>query len=97
VNTDAAIASEDFVAELGMLVVDHRLRRIVDRLLAAQADVYAEQEIPFEPRWTSTFLLLELEGPLPVTVIASQQRLSHPAVIKLTKAMIEADLVTATR
>ena len=94
-DTDEVMSSLDFVAKLGMLVVDHRLRRVVDQLLAAQADVYAQQEIAFEPRWTSTFLLLEQEGPLPVTVIASRLRLSHPAVIKLTNAMIKADLATA--
>ena len=83
----------DYVAALGMLVADHRLRRIVDRLLAAQAEVYAEEGLAFEPRWTSTFLLLEREGALPVTAIASRLRLSHPAVIKITNAMIDANLV----
>lgn len=76
-----------------MLVVDHRLRRLVDQLLAGQADVYAREAIAFEPRWTSTFLLLEREGALPVTAIASRLRLTHPAIIKITNAMIEADLV----
>jgi hypothetical protein len=61
------MSSSDFVSGLGMLVVDHRLRRIVDQLLAAQADVYAQEAFPFEPRWASTFLLLEREGALPVT------------------------------
>jgi DNA-binding MarR family transcriptional regulator len=89
--------SADYVAELGMLVADHRLRRIVDQLLAAQAEVYAQEQIAFEPRWTSTFLLLEREGSLPVTAIASRLRLTHPGVIKLTNAMIEADLVADTR
>jgi DNA-binding MarR family transcriptional regulator len=76
-----------------MLVVDHRLRRIVDQLLAAQGNVYAHEGLAFEPRWTSTFLLLEQEGALPVTAIASRLRLTHPAVIKITNAMIEANLV----
>jgi DNA-binding MarR family transcriptional regulator len=90
------VASSDFVSELGMLVVDHRLRRIVDQLLAAQADVYAQEALPFEPRWTSTFLLLEREGALPVTAIAKRLRLTHPAIIKITNAMIEAGLVANT-
>jgi DNA-binding MarR family transcriptional regulator len=90
------VSSSDFVSELGMLVVDHRLRRIVDQLLAAQVDVYAQETLPFEPRWTSTFLLLEREGALPVTAIAKRLRLSHPAIIKITNAMIEAGLVANT-
>jgi hypothetical protein len=66
-----------------MLVVDHRLRRIVDQLLAAPADVYDEEDgIAFESRWTSTFLLLEREGALPVTTIASRLRLTHPGSSK---------------
>jgi DNA-binding MarR family transcriptional regulator len=87
------VSSSDFVSGLGMLVVDHRLRRIVDQLLAAQADVYVQEALPFEPRWTSTFLLLEQEGALPVTAIAKRLRLSHPAIIKITNAMNEAGLV----
>jgi len=87
------ISSPDYVAELGMLVVDHRLRRLVDQLLAAQAEVYVHEKIAFEPRWTSTFLLLERDGPMPVTAVAGRLRLTHPAVIKLTNAMIEANLV----
>jgi MarR family transcriptional regulator, organic hydroperoxide resistance regulator len=87
------VPPSDFVTELGLLVVDHRLRRIVDQLLAAQADVYAEDGIAFEPRWTSTFLLLEREGALPVTTIASRLRLTHPGIIKITNAMIAANLV----
>src|SRR5262249_34185451 len=56
----------------------------------------AQEKIAFEPRWTSTFLLLEQEGPLPVTVVSGMLRLTHPAVIKLSNAMIEAKLVTDT-
>ena len=87
------MASTDYIAQLGVLVVDHRLRRIVDQLLAAQAHVYAREGIAFEPRWTSMFLLLEGEGALPVMAIASRLRLTHPAIIKITNAMIEAKLV----
>jgi len=90
------MSSADYVAELGMLVVDHRLRRLVDQLLAAQAEVYAQEKIVFEPRWTSTFLLLEQEGPLAVTAVAGMLHLTHPAVIKLTNAMIKANLLTDT-
>ena len=88
------MANTDFIYDLGTLVVDHRLRRIVDRLLAGQAEVYEHERIPFDPRWTSTFLLLEGEGPLGVTEIAGRIRLTHPWVIKLTNAMIEAGLVS---
>ncbi len=88
------MAPRDFITELGALVIDHRLRRIVDKLLSEQARVYADEGMTFEPRWTSTFLLLEREGALGVTEIAGRLRLTHPGVIKLTNAMIEADLVT---
>jgi DNA-binding MarR family transcriptional regulator len=66
----------------------------VDKLLAAQSEVYASEGIPFEPRWTSTFSLLEQEGSLTVTEIAGRLRLSHPAVIKLTNAMITVGLLS---
>jgi hypothetical protein len=72
------VAASDYIAGLGMLVVDHRLRRIVDQLIAAQADVYAREGIEFGPRWTSTFLLLEREGALAVTAIASRNVSERP-------------------
>src|SRR4029453_19528904 len=90
------MSSSDFVSGLGMLVVDHRLRRIVDQLLGARGAVSPQETLPFGPRWTSTFLLLEREGALPVTAIAKRLRLSHPAIIKITNAMIEAGLVANT-
>src|SRR5204863_7483807 len=84
----------DYITSLGSLVIDHRLRRIVDHLLDAQAQVYADEQIAFEPRWTSTFLLLEQDGPLGVTEIAKRLRYSHPGIIKFTNAMMEAGLVS---
>ena len=83
----------DFITELGALVIDHRLRRIVDHLLDAQAQLYAEESIAFEPRWTSTFLLLEEKGPLGVTEIAKSLRYTHPGIIKFTNGMMEVGLV----
>ena len=83
----------DYITRLGSLVIDHRLRRILDHLLEAQAQVYAQEDIHFEPRWTSTFLLLEEEGPLGVTEIARRLQYTHPGIIKFTNGMIAADLI----
>src|SRR5207237_4023170 len=68
-----------------------------DGLLTAQAQLYTEERLTFESRWTSTYLLLEQEGPLDVTTVSRRLRLTHPGVIKLTDAMMEAGLVCETR
>ena len=83
----------DYITSLGTLVLDHRLRRILDHLLEGQTEVYVREGIAFEPRWTSTFLLLEREGPLGVTQIAKRLRYTHPGIIKFVSGMKEAGLV----
>ena len=83
----------DFVRELGALVLDHRLKRLMRRLLDEAEAVYESDGVSFKPRWVSTFLLLAREGALPVTDIASRLGITHPAVIQVTDAMVGAGLV----
>ena len=84
---------DDFVEGLGALVLDHRLKRLMQRLLDAAAELYEAQGVPFKPRWVSTFLLLARERELTVTEIARRLRITHPAVIQITNGMSEAGLV----
>jgi DNA-binding MarR family transcriptional regulator len=87
----------DFVRALGPLALDHRSRRVSELLLRTAEEVYRELGLPFRPRWTSTFLLVDQEGPVPVTEIAQRLRLTHPAVIAITNEMRDAGLVDETR
>lgn len=87
----------DFVEQLGALTLDHRLRRLTETFLGVAQAVYQAQGLDFRPRWTSTFLLLDREGPLPLTEIAQRIRLTHPGVIGITDEMHRAGLVTYAR
>jgi DNA-binding MarR family transcriptional regulator len=87
----------DFIRELGPLALDHRFRRLTETLLRTAEEVYQARGLRFRARWTSTFLLLERDGPMAVTEIAQQLRLTHPAVIGITDEMRGAGLVSNIR
>jgi len=83
----------DYIRSLGPLVLDHRFRRLKDALLQAADALYRQYGHECRPRWTSTLLLLEREGTLPVTAIAARLRLTHPAVIGITDEMLTAGFI----
>jgi DNA-binding MarR family transcriptional regulator len=83
----------DYIRSLGPLMLDHRFRRIKEALLQAADTLYRQHGHECRPRWTSTLLLLEREGSLPVTEIAAQLRLTHPAVIGITDEMLTAGFI----
>lgn len=85
----------DFVTTLGRPLIAHRLRRLSEMFVEAYAGWLSEVGIDLPPRGLSTVMLLDRDGPLGVTEIAAQLRLSHPLVIKLV-AMLEAGGYVAT-
>ena len=48
----------DFIESLGALTLDHRLKRIMHHLLENAEEMYKALQLPFRPRWASTYLLL---------------------------------------
>jgi DNA-binding MarR family transcriptional regulator len=87
----------DFVAQLGGLTLDHRFKRLMQRLLDEAETVYHALDLPIKPRWASTLLLLQRHGPLAVTEIAERLRLTHPAVIQILGEMDQRGLTVAAR
>ena len=83
----------DFIESLGSLTLAHRLKRMVQRLLDESAEIHERLGLPIKPRWGSTLLLLEAEGPLTVTEVAERLRLSHPAVVQSLDDMGDMGLV----
>lgn len=83
----------EYLRQLGDLVIDHRMRRIMEALLRSAEEIYQQRGLPFRPRWTSTFLLLDENGPLGVTEIAERIGLTHPGVIAITEEMAAAGIV----
>jgi DNA-binding MarR family transcriptional regulator len=83
----------DFVHSLGILTIAHRLKRTMQRLLDESSELHAQMGLKIKPRWGSTLLLLEAEGPLAVTQVAERLRLSHPAVVQSLDDMADMGLV----
>ena len=82
-----------YLRNLNELVLDHRLRRVVESLVANAEEVYAQLGLPFRARWTSTYLLLYEHGPMPIVELADRIGLTHPTIINITNAMADAGLV----
>ena len=87
----------DFVESMGALTLAHRFKRMMSRLLQEARIVYRELDVPIQPRWCSTLLLLHEAGPLSVKELAARLRLSHPAVVQIVDAASAAGLVRRGR
>ncbi|HEX8571711.1 MAG TPA: MarR family transcriptional regulator [Allosphingosinicella sp.] len=87
----------DFITELGRPFLAHRLRRLAEAFVDGYGRWLPTLGIDAPPRSLSTLLLLEREGPLGVTEIAARLRLSHPLLIRLTRALEARGLTRAER
>lgn len=92
-----SVATEDFIEQLGGLVLDHRFKRLSSRLLGEAEVLYVEAGLTFKPRWVSTYRLLEAEPWLAIGEIATRLHMSHPAVIQIAGAMKKAGLLRSRR
>ncbi len=87
----------DYIRQLGPVVLDHRLRRMMETLLCSAEEIYEARGLTFRGRWASTYRLLYSDGPLAVGQIADRLRLTHPGVIGITDEMMAAEIVDAVR
>lgn len=83
----------DFVESLGPAFLAHRLRRQSEAILEATTQVLRQEGFEGPARSISLLLLLRETGTLGVTELAYRLRLSHPMVIKLTRALAATGLV----
>lgn len=83
----------DFVASLGPGFLAHRLRRASEAILEATTQVLRREGFAGPPRAVSMLLLLREQGPLGITELAYRLQLSHPMVIKLTRALADERLI----
>lgn len=74
--------SQDFVDSLGILTLAHQFKRMTQRLLDESAELNERLGLRIKPRWGSTLLLLEAEGPLSVSDVADRLQFSHAAVVQ---------------
>ncbi len=90
-------SSSDFVASLGALTLDHRFKRLMNRLLLEAETLYADLDLPLKPRWCSTLQLLESRGSLAVGEIASELQMTSPAVVQILEDMRASGLIKRRR
>ncbi len=87
----------DTIQELGALAFASRLRRLSDRLYRDVAQIYDQLDVDVEPRWFPLLFLLSARPPMAVTEVASQLKLTHPAVHQIATAMQRRGLLLSRR
>ena len=85
--------NDDYVAALGISVLPHHLRRLVDKLLVQRAEMTERMGLVSPPRASSMLRLLAEQGPLGVVEIAHRLRLSHPFISQMTQSLRQLGLV----
>ncbi len=88
------MSKPDFVHELGITVLPHHLRRVVDLLMDGSDQYFDMLALKTTPRAASTIALLAAAGPLGVTELASRLGLSHPYIIRVISKLIDYKLVS---
>ncbi|MFO6425282.1 GNAT family N-acetyltransferase [Motilimonas sp. KMU-193] len=83
----------DYLKTLGSLSLGSRTKRLSDVLMQQVEDIYQQQGIALHPSFFPLFMLIAKEGPVSVTQAATRLGVSHPAISKMTKKMIQADLL----
>jgi DNA-binding MarR family transcriptional regulator len=86
--------SSDFVAELGIPFLAHRLRRLSELFVDDYACWLPEVGVTAPPRSLSTLLLLGELKDAGVTELATKLRLTHPLMIKMVAALAKVGFVT---
>jgi DNA-binding MarR family transcriptional regulator len=86
---------EDFVTEIGLPLIAHRLRRLSEHLVESYAEWLPTSGVSAPARSLSLLTLISRDGPLPVTVIAARLKLSHPLIIGLVGKLEAEGLVVS--
>ena len=84
---------EDFVASLGYISLDVRLKRISDTMVHAGRQMYKRLGVDIEPHWFLVLILLEKKLSLSITEIADEVHFSHPSIITMVNKMKKAGYV----
>lgn len=87
----------DFVDELGLCVLPHHIRRMLDCFRNQEPALAPERTGQAPGRAHSMVRLLEAHGPLGVVEIAARLRLSHPMIIDFGRKLQAAGLVEESR
>jgi DNA-binding MarR family transcriptional regulator/predicted GNAT family N-acyltransferase len=81
--------ANDKMLGFGNLSLGSRLKRLSDRLIQDVSTIYQAQDIPLNPSFFPLFNLLLQQGAMSVTEAAELLGVSHPAVSKIAKKMMD--------
>ncbi len=81
--------SNDKMQGFGNLSLGSRLKRLSDRMMQDVTAIYQAHGIPLNPSFFPLFNLLLQQGAMSVTEAAEHLGVSHPAVSKIAKKMME--------
>lgn len=79
----------DQMQSFGSLSLGSRLKRLSDRMMQEVTNIYQAQGIPLNPSFFPLLNLLLQQGAMTVTEAAEGLGISHPAVSKIAKKMLE--------
>jgi GNAT superfamily N-acetyltransferase/DNA-binding MarR family transcriptional regulator len=85
-----------YLDNLGFLGFGTKLKLLADKIMQQAGNVYKECGIDFEARWFTTFnLIATSREPITISEIANQLSMTHPAIIKITNALINQNLIVS--
>ncbi|MFT2111619.1 GNAT family N-acetyltransferase [Marinomonas sp. 2405UD68-3] len=79
--------------QFGVLTLGSRLKRLSDCLFTEVQDLYVRCDIAISATYFPILKLLQVSGPISVVEIASQLKLSHPAISKQVSKMVSEGLI----
>lgn len=80
--------------DYGALMLASRMRKLSEQMYVGVEQSYKAAGIDFPARGSALLLLLRDNGPTPITTLAAQIGQTHPAVIQLSRKLLEAGVVT---
>ncbi|MEH6577125.1 MAG: bifunctional helix-turn-helix transcriptional regulator/GNAT family N-acetyltransferase [Amphritea sp.] len=86
----------DKMQSFGSLSLGSRLRRLSDRLVGDVVALYQSQGIDLNPTFFPLFNLLHQQGALAVTQAAEMLGVSHPAISKIARKMMQEEWISKT-
>jgi DNA-binding MarR family transcriptional regulator len=83
-----------FYEETGILILGTRLKRLSEKFLSEVAKIYEELKIDFEPAWFPIIFLLYRRGPLSITKISEELKVSQPGASQLVSLLNKKGFLT---
>jgi len=87
----------DLITQLGPLAFASRLKRLADRLMKDVSQLYKDLDLEFEARWFPVVYYLKERDSVPLTTVAQDLGLTHPAVNQVANVLSEKGLLASTR